>query len=108
MSILPSETGTDPRISAALLRQLIAVGFSNREFGIIHHSPGATIGAHLAYCERVEAFRPESTNARVQLRLAFILRAYNEGGFAPYGTAKPGVLHGLALAAVEHIPICTP
>ena len=92
-----------PQRTIALLERLVAAGFTDQDFRIIHHMPSNTIKAHLNYCAKQRAFSGEaSTNALVRERLVLVFGAYFGGGFAM--PARPGVFAALAEAAVSEIP----
>ena len=73
----PSHRDEMPKRTLELLDDLVAAGFSDEDFRVVHHMPDATIKTHRDYCEKTDDFAgPESTNARVRRRLEFIASAY--------------------------------
>ncbi len=92
-----------PQRTIALLERLADAGFKDQDFRIIHHMPGITIKAHLAYCTKTGTFHGDGgTNALVRERLALVTSAYYCGGFSI--PARPGVFNALGNAAVAEIP----
>lgn len=92
-----------PDRTIVLLERLVAAGFTDADFRIVHHMPANTIQAHFNYCAKQKAFsRANTNNAKVRERLALIFGSYFGGGFAM--PAKPGVFEALARAAVIEIP----
>ena len=69
-----------PKITIELLKKLGSLGFTDRNFSIIHHLPNVTRQQHSDYCGTVGSFRP-GTNENVRLRLAYIMSALDEGSF---------------------------
>jgi hypothetical protein len=91
-----------PKRTIDLLDHLCALGFTDDDFRIVHHMPGATINTHRRYCQGVSTFKPADTNGMVRERLERVLVTFNAGRFMK--PAKPGVFRGLAEAAVAEIP----
>ena len=91
---------TDPRRTIQLLGELSDLGFTNHAFHVLHHMREVTIESHKAYCRRTAEFREGSNNARIQMRLELVLKAYRAGGFQ---RGEP-ILVKLSEASVEEIP----
>ena len=76
-------TSLDPKRSVWLLGRLVELGYTDEAHAVLHHSSqsGWTdhIAGHRAYCLKIQSFQSEGTNARVQMRLELVLKAY-EGG----------------------------
>ena len=94
---------TDPQQTIAYVDELQQLGFTNEAFWRTHHfrdkDKRATIKAHVAYCEKTGSFREGDNNARVQERLALLLKYYKA-----YHSGNPEVLSDLADAAYRLIP----
>ena len=89
-----------PRATAEILDRLVALGFTDEIFDIVHHFEGEAIERHRKHClEHTGNFQAGGTNERVQKRLRMVLDAYVFGGFT-----SPEVFRFLAHASVIEIP----
>ena len=94
----------NPARTLALLRELVAVGFPDSAFSILHHfTEPETIARHRVYCEGLKEeggrFRT-NTNRLVQRQLELVLKLYQTGGF---GRRTSALFEHLAHAALlEH------
>ena len=95
--------GTNPKTSVALLERLVALGFGNREFCVVHHFADAKLQDHVRYCGKTTAFQVDDTKTKVQARLELVLSAYERGGFKSE-QSRQEVLLALSHAAVAEIP----
>jgi hypothetical protein len=96
-------TSLDPKRSVWLLDRLVELGYTDEAHAVLRHSSqsGWTdhIAGHRAYCLKIQSFQSEGTNARVQMRLELVLKAYEGGGFK-----NPKVFLDLARASVIEVP----
>lgn len=95
----------DPRRSIEILDELVALGFTDHAFQLLHHSRSRgwrdTIAGYRAYCGKVSSFRKNGDPERDHRRLEFVLREYRRGGYEP-GLAE--VFANLANTAFEQMP----
>jgi len=94
---------TNPKQTIAYLDELQQLGFTNEAYWRVHHfrekNKRDTINAHRAYCEETGALREGDNNARVQERLALLLKYYKA-----YHSGKPTAFPELADAIYLLIP----
>lgn len=69
---LLGDSGTDPARTVVLIDLLARAGLTDVQFGRVHHKHAETMGSHRNYCLKTSRFRPQSSNARVQLRLSVV------------------------------------
>jgi len=92
---------TDPQQTISYLNELQQLGFTNDTFWRIHHfrEKEKRDNTHTAYCEKTGAFRKGDNNARVQERLALLLKYYKA-----YYSGNPRMFPDLADAVYRLIP----
>lgn len=83
---------TDPKKTLALLDDLGALGFTDEDLQVVHHTAGVTIDSHKQYCLQTSRFRPGSSNARVQARRAFVLQELRASSADANGMAMATLL----------------
>lgn len=92
-----------PQRTIQLLDQLEALGFTDDDFAIVHHSAsGETIHGMRVYCEQTTQFQQGGTNEKVRERLEFVLAAFKGGRYGH--PARAGVFEHICEAAVRQIP----
>jgi len=100
-----SHAYSDPKKSLELLDALVASGFGDEAFAVMHHhKEPMTIEAHRRYCymliEEEDDFKTNN-NRLVQRRLEMTLTMYRSAGFS---SGKEAVFVHLAKAVLLEVP----
>jgi hypothetical protein len=83
-----------------LLNELVACGFPDSAFSLLHHMPKETIQSHIDHCSKHESI--EGENVRVPQRLEIVRGAYQGGQFT---SRSPLFFQHLALLARVEVPM---